>query len=1100
MRRILHIAVYYPKWILMLAFLLTVGAVCLIPKISLQLDGRSLIPRGDASLAESDRAAARFGLRDVVVVGVRTDRADIYTVDTLQRIERIGHSMTKLPGIAPDSITSIVSVPRLTVEGARVETGSLFRQLHGCGAQCDSVLERIRAEVQRQHLNDGILVSADGRTAAILGEVEPGADRELVLARIQALTATESGKSGFDGELFLAGSAMAQAILGQSAARDLGRLIPLVILVLTLVLALGFRHPAPALISLVEIGVSLLWTAGLMGAVEASVFVTTLVLPVILMVVGISDDVYVMSQYFGELRQHGEQGEAAPVESALIASFEKMIRPVMLTTVTTVTGLLSMTVTNLQPLRVFGFFGALSILFSSLFTFTLVPAMLALLQPRVRPVLRARMQEEAQTGATTLQAAFRALTSLRPAIVPSIALLVAMGAGLAARELHVTDNWVGNLPADSDIVHGDRMMNEHLSGTTMLDLQLDCGRSDGLTDPDAMVEIGHLERMLLAQPWVAAVRSVYGDVLRVNASLRGLNYDGYRQLLEQGRMKIDRGEIDQALGVMAIERGGNLHQWLDAERRRARMTVFIRAADYERIDALLQATTRFAQRPGARLVGILPFGDGWVSYQTVQQLVHGQIWSILAAFLTDLLLLSLLLRSVQTPLIALLPIAFSLLLMFGLLAWLGIPLGIANSMFAGIAIGIGLDYSIHLTHAYQQNREAGANRDQAISRAYQSVAPAIVTSALAIAAGCLMLVFSEVAPNRQLGLMVSLSLLLCAVATLILVPAIVLLSGARARKMPRADFARISGALLLGAALFSSGCRTGSASQPGGNEEPKADRPAMESVAIEAASSSPSVDRILSAYNSRNIGSPGSREVQMDLFTKQRLTRSFQVLNRWIAEGGEVRTLFLLTNQSGLIGTNYLLREQRNANPPDMKISLFLPAGEQRILEVTPDSFDEGLLGSDFSYSDMRMLLPTRGIQYRLAGEGKLHQERVWAVEAAAQSDEMARQVGWKRARYYFAQNFSFLLGADYFAEPGDSAPRKQMRVDRYEQVRGVWTATKILTTTGEDRYSILSLRNARFGDANFDADRLLPEELPRIAERTRNKQHILASTQPGNE
>jgi hypothetical protein len=77
-------------------------------------------------------------------------------------------------------------------------------------------------------------------------------------------------------------------------------LIPAVIVVLGVMLFLSFRHPVPALLSLMEIGVSLIWMSGLMGLTGQPVFVTTLVLPVVLICVGVSDDVYALGHYFNE--------------------------------------------------------------------------------------------------------------------------------------------------------------------------------------------------------------------------------------------------------------------------------------------------------------------------------------------------------------------------------------------------------------------------------------------------------------------------------------------------------------------------------------------------------------------------------------------------------------------------------------------------------------------------------------------------------------------------------------------------------------------------------------------------------------------------------
>ena len=140
-----------------------------------------------------------------------------------------------------------------------------------------------------------------------------------------------------------------------------------------------------------------------------------------------------------------------------------------------------------------------------------------------------------------------------------------------------------------------------------------------------------------------------------------------------------------------------------------------------------------------------------------------------------LLLLSALFKSVRAGLIAILPVGFSVLIVFALLAVTRTPLGIANSMFAGIAIGIGLDFSIHLTNAYHQRVCQSGRKDASLLRALVDTGPAIITSALAISAGLSILALSEVTPNVQLGLMISFSLLVCAGATLLLVPSFALL-------------------------------------------------------------------------------------------------------------------------------------------------------------------------------------------------------------------------------------------------------------------------------------------------------------------------------------
>ena len=757
MRALLHFSVHHPRIILGAVSAISLALGFFIPRVQLRLDARSLVPAGHADLASSDAAASMFGLRDVVIIGIAPKNSDVYNTETLRRIERLSQGLARVAGVVPSSVKSIATTAGLFIKDNRMDVRPLLANREEAFAA-----QRIRREVEALGLNDGVLVAVDGKAAVIFGEIRPDADRYLLLRQVKELTDAEA----LDGDaIYLSGTALAQAVLGRASAQDLMRLVPLVIFVLVIVLMIGFRHPAPAFVSLAEIGMSLMWTVGLLGLSGQSVFVTTLVLPVILISVGISDDVYVMKRYFNE----AHRAPAQAVEERTFKVFSAMIWPIGLTTVSTIVGLLSLAATNLEPLRVFGLFGSLAILFSTLFTFSLVPAMLVLINPSVPR----KENASEERGAGGLSSRFHALitANLRPIL--AVTIVMAICAILLTTRLRVDDSWIKNLPPTSEVAQGDKALNHLLAGTTTLELMVDSGHPRGFLEPRAFRALLTLEEKLGALPSVGASHGIHDDILRLNASLRGLSYAEYRASLMRDAIEINRGEIEQALLLLTVARRAPPGEWIDDEYRRARMTVFIRSADYERIAEVVRVVAE--SRASLQAVGgITPFGDAFVSYTTVRLLVKGQVYSIALALLTDFILLALLFKSVRASLLAIIPVAFSVLIVFAGLALTGTSLGIANSMFAGIAIGIGLDFAIHLTAAYRRERAEGLLPQEAIRRAFIATCPAIVTSAGAIAVGFSILALSQIVPNVQLGLMICLSITVCACATLVLIPSMVM--------------------------------------------------------------------------------------------------------------------------------------------------------------------------------------------------------------------------------------------------------------------------------------------------------------------------------------
>jgi hypothetical protein len=251
----------------------------------------------------------------------------------------------------------------------------------------------------------------------------------------------------------------------------------------------------------------------------------------------------------------------------------------------------------------------------------------------------------------------------------------------------------------------------------------------------------------------------------------------------------------------------------------------------------------------------------------------------------------------------------------------------------------------------------------------------------------------------------------------------------------------------------------------------------------------PGADELVRAYNSRNLGAPGRRRVLLELIGDGRVTRTFTVVNLWCEQGGEVRTLFLLEGPEGLKGTNYLLREERDEARP-MRVNLFLPAGERRVLDVVADDFDEGLLGSDFTYDDVRMLLPVRGRGYRVAGRARLLGEPAWVLESEPSAAPSGGETPSALARFYLASDFQLLLGADFYGPAeGHGAERaliRRLRVEGFKKEDGVPTATRIVMAGPDGRFSVLSLRDSHFSATDFDTRLVTADQLPSWADRVR--------------
>jgi hypothetical protein len=291
--------------------------------------------------------------------------------------------------------------------------------------------------------------------------------------------------------------------------------------------------------------------------------------------------------------------------------------------------------------------------------------------------------------------------------------------------------------------------------------------------------------------------------------------------------------------------------------------------------------------------------------------------------------------------------------------------------------------------------------------------------------------------------------------------------------------------LLAIASLVLSGCQASSKLASKSLSQSIAEKKvsAPESVKVEPFENPDGItaEQIVTRYNERNTGSPGWRRVTMQLVTDGNVTRDFSLINLWRSEKGEMRALFLLEVPKGLAGTGYLLREDARL-PLQMAIDLYIPADERRVLQLAGSNFGEGLLGSDFSYHDMRMRLSSDGFDYELVGQSKLLGQAVWVVDAKPLTAAAQQTCACVGARYFLARDFAFLMGVDYYkqANETDSQPlaAKQMRVESFAQVDGIWTATRMTMFSSDNRQTTLTLQDAHFSVAGIDPELFLQRSL----------------------
>ncbi|MCP3964666.1 MAG: MMPL family transporter [bacterium] len=750
---------------LLVASLVLAAAVPGLLRLELRTDGSALVPVMDPAIITDLEVRRHFGLRDPLLVILETEHEDgIFNAETVSRLDSLARDLAGLEGVDPEYVVSLATErsPRF-----HPRTGDFLGMLEPPPVDAGR-LEELRSEIEATDVLHGTLVSHD-RTAAVVMVGIPNppssgshagrlghADRRTLYHRVAAVARPYAGQGH---HVTVVGAPAAEALLGEHILHDLALLIPLVLLVVGTALWVACGRLAAASIGLVKVGAAQLFTFGLIGWSGEPVYLTTAMIPVVLVTVGIADEVHLLWSFY-------RRAAAESIRRASERTLRELARPVVFTSLTTAVGFLTFSSSSIRPVASFGLFTALGVLFSMAWSLTVTPSLWTLLPAAPRASARPAPLSRLTAMGTALAGGWRWT-------VPGFALAMSL-LTVGLPRLIVQDSWVHNFASDSPLRLASERADQMLAGTHILHLAVTFdpppeqvpaipAASGPLLAPAALHRLQAFEEALRERPEVGAVLGLASH-LSTTAYLWGERH-------EQSRVFVDDPHwIHLHIRRLANVRGETRRRELvDDAFRSTVVTVLLEGADYLKTAELIDAVRRHERQylaPGHARVALA--GDLAVSQAMIPAIVRTQVGSLLLAFTGCGLIASLLFRSLRIGFLAVAPSAVGLVCTLGVLGWLGIPLGVATSMFCAVTLGIGVDYSLHLLARYRSYRNVATTQAETRPgvQAVRAVAPAILIDAAAVILGFGLLLASSVPTNRWLGLAVAVALATSALFTL----------------------------------------------------------------------------------------------------------------------------------------------------------------------------------------------------------------------------------------------------------------------------------------------------------------------------------------------
>jgi hypothetical protein len=165
-------------------------------------------------------------------------------------------------------------------------------------------------------------------------------------------------------------------------------------------------------------------------------------------------------------------------------------------------------------------------------------------------------------------------------------------------------------------------------------------------------------------------------------------------------------------------------------------------------------------------------GNAMIESAVTALIVDSQITSIAISIFMVFLIMSLSYRSAIAGLIGAIPLSIAILGNFAVMGFVGIKLNIGTALIASLAVGIGIDYTIHFIDSFKREYERGGDF---LRRTFTSSGKAIIINAVSVGAGFGVLALSRFKMLSEFGGLIALSMAISALVSLTLIPVLLMM-------------------------------------------------------------------------------------------------------------------------------------------------------------------------------------------------------------------------------------------------------------------------------------------------------------------------------------
>ncbi len=707
------------------------------------------MPQDHPAFIYSDKAEGWFDIKDGIIIALE-NKNGVFNTATLDTLKQLTKRFQKFEEIDKSDVTSLYTADNIVGTEDGMDVKAFYKRV----PKSKEKLEALKKKVEDNEMVFGRLVSTDETVTVIVAEI--GKDvftQDFYNHILKVAKASETD----DIKIYVAGRPIVEGTMALLGPKDMKTMVPIVLLVIFIVLFITLRSFKGTLITLGVVFFSTIWAFGLMALVNIPIYAVSTMIPVMLIAIGVADGIHLYSHLHTFVDHHPNASKREAVSDMI----HEMWKPVVMTSVTTAVGFISLLTSQVYPVKYFGVFTAFGVMMAMVFSLVFIPAGIMLFGlPKARKVNTKEDKEGHSNSKLANNFAGWVIKHKYVSIIGTAAIVVLSLIGM--QEIWINSSFLDKFEKDSDIVQTDKFINDHFGGTSTLNLILDAnGKKDTFKNPKVLKLVDKMQKDVDKQLQVVGNTFSLADYIDRMNKVMNADSEAYNNIPDNQDL------IAQYL--LLYEMSGdpeNLNKVVDYNYDKLNVTFQLKSDNSKAINSALDVIHTYEDDFKKLGITMNYAGSGYKGLVFTDLILEGQIKSLILSLIIIVVLISLMFRSITIGLIGSVPIIITALISFGTMGFLGIPLNTTTALLSSIAIGIGIDYAIHFLEQYRNNAAETDNKMVAAQKTMAHSGKAIIYNAIVVIAGFLVLLFSVFPPNRELGALVSLNMFTSFVGTL----------------------------------------------------------------------------------------------------------------------------------------------------------------------------------------------------------------------------------------------------------------------------------------------------------------------------------------------